>query len=217
MVTTQRALLTLALVAASVAGVLYYAALQRVSIVVAARDLDALHPLGAEDVALRAFPADAMPPGALSDVVSAIGRLPRAPLWQGQVVLAAALTDGGVSFHSGVLTPVGQRAVALPVTATQALGGAIAPGARVDIVAVPVLGRAPAGRTAELLASGALVLDVRGEGGAPFTPAGAPRPGTLVTSERIGSVVVAIAPADELRFADRIATSTFVLAAVSSR
>ncbi len=215
--TTQRTLLALALVAGAVAGVLYYAAVQRVSIVVAARDLDALRPLVADDLALRSLSADAVPAGALADTASAIGRLPRAPLWQGQVVLAAALRDDGVPFHSGVLTPIGLRAVALPVTAAQALGGAIAPGARVDIVAVPVLGRAPAGRTTELLASEALVLDVRGESGAPYTPAVAIRAGAFIANERIGSVVVAIAPAAELRFADRIATSTFVLAAVPAR
>ena len=110
--------------------------------------------------------------------------------------------------------PSGLRAVALPVSAAQAVGGALVPGARVDILAVPLLGRAPAGRTTELLAQSALVLDVRAETGAPYG-ATAGRTG-LVTAERIGSVVVAIAPTEELRFADRIATSTFVLAAITA-
>jgi hypothetical protein len=109
------------------------------------------------------------------------------------------------------------RAVALPVSsAAQAVGGAIVPGARVDVIAVPVAGRAPAGRTAESLLQAAMVLDVRSETGSPFGPV--PAKGTVPSlGERIGSVVVAIDPLDEVRFADRIATSTFVLVLAGSR
>jgi hypothetical protein len=101
-----------------------------------------------------------------------------------------------------------QRAVAVPVSAVNAVGGGVVPGSRVDVLAVPILGRAPAGRTVELLASAALVLDVRGESGAAFTPRD---PKTAMSADRIASVVIAIAANDETRFADRIATSTFVL------
>jgi Flp pilus assembly protein CpaB len=100
------------------------------------------------------------------------------------------------------------------VVAVSAVGGAISPGARVDVIAVPVIGRAPAGRTVELLAADALVLDVRSESGAPYQPR---RPDATVAVDRIGSVIIAISPSDEIRFADRIATSTFVLAFSSAR
>src|SRR5207245_7571175 len=106
------------------------------------------------------------------------------------------------------------RAVAIPVVAVSAVGGAIAPGARVDVIAVPLIGRAPAGRTVELLAADALVLDVRSESGAPYQPR---RPDATASVDRIGSVIIAIAPSDEIRFADRIATSTFVLVFSSAR
>ncbi|TMB71911.1 MAG: hypothetical protein E6J52_13135 [Chloroflexi bacterium] len=76
------------------------------------------------------------------------------------------------------------------------------------------VGRAPAGRTVELLASSALVLDVRGESGAAFTMRD---PKASLTVDRIASVVIAIATADEMRFADRIATSTFVLVLATDR
>ena len=109
------------------------------------------------------------------------------------------------------------RAVALPVSsAAQAAGGSIVPGSRVDVIAVPVAGRAPGGRTTELLLPGAMVLDVRSEAGSPYGPA----PGKSATSslsERIGSVVIAIDPLDEVRFADRIATSMFVFTLAGSR
>ena len=119
---------------------------------------------------------------------------------------------GGVpaAFHSGLVPAAGQRAVAIPVTPSQAIGGAIVAGARVDVIAVPVAGRAPAGRITEIVAANATVLDVRGENGGPFllpTPARA----GAASVDRLGSVVIALAPLDEVRVADRVATSTFIL------
>jgi Flp pilus assembly protein CpaB len=213
----QRALIALAVAAGTLAGVLYYVGAQRTPVVVAARDVDATHPLVADDLAVVSMPADAVPAGALADATIAVGKLVRAPLWRGQVVLAPALSDQAASFHTGLALPTGMRAVALPIaSAAQAVGGAIVPGARVDVIAVPVAGRAPAGRIAELLLPAAMVLDVRSETGSPF--GAVVSKGTISSlGERIGSVVVAIDPLDEVRFADRIATSSFVLALAGSR
>jgi Flp pilus assembly protein CpaB len=213
----QRALIALALVAGALAGTLYYVGAQRSSVVVVARDVDATHPLVADDLAIVSIPADAVPPGALADPNAAVGKLPKAPLWRGQVVLDPALSDDAVPFHTGLALPVGMRAVALPVSsAAQAVGGTIVPGARVDVVAVPIAGRAPAGRTTELLLQAAMVLDVRSETGSPYGVAHSKSPVSSV-AERMGSVVVAIDPLDEVRFADRIVTSMFVLTLAGSR
>jgi Flp pilus assembly protein CpaB len=213
----QRALLAVAIVAGTAAGVLYYVGAQRSSVVVAARDLDATHPLVADDLATMSLPADAVPVGALLNPEAAVGKLPRAPLWRGQVVLDAALSLDAASFRTGLALPAGMRAVALPISsAAQAVGGSIVPGARVDVIAVPVAGRAPGGRTTEVLLQNAMVLDVRSETGTPYG-ASASRAGASNVSDRIGSVVVAIDPLDEMRFADRIATSMFVLALAGSR
>jgi hypothetical protein len=180
----RRSLLVLALVAGLTAGALYFIGAQRTAMVVASRDVAVIRPLTAEDLDLRSVPPDALPPGALSSVDDA-------------------------TFHTGLTLRPGERAIAIPVVAVSAVGGSIAPGARIDVLAVPVLGRAPAGRGVELLAADALVLDVRTESGAPYVP----RPHDSVFAvDRIGSVIIAIAPADEIRFADRIATSSFVLA-----
>src|SRR4029077_10995164 len=143
----QRALLVLAVLAGAVAGTLYYVGAQRSSVVVAARDVDATRPLVVDDLAIVSIPADAMPAGALVDATAAVGKVPRAPLWRGQIVLDPALSDDAASFHTGLVLPAGMRAVALPVSsAAQAVGGSVVPGARVDVIAVPVAGRAPAGR-----------------------------------------------------------------------
>jgi Flp pilus assembly protein CpaB len=213
----QRALVVLALGAGVLAGTLYYIGAQRSPVVVAARDLDATHPLVADDLTVVSIPVDAVPSGALVDANAAVGKLPRAPLWRGQVILGPAISDQAASFHTGLALPAGMRAVALPVSsAAQAVGGSIVPGARVDVIAVPVAGRAPGGRTTELLLQGAMVLDVRSETGSAYGTALA-KSATASLSERIGSVVVAIDPLDEVRFADRIATSMFVLTLAGSR
>jgi Flp pilus assembly protein CpaB len=213
----QRALIAIAVAAGALAGTLYYVGAQRTIVVVAARDIDATDALVAEDLAVVSMPADAIPEGSLAHVAVALGKMPRAPLWRGQVVLRAALSDQGAAFHTGLVLPTGMRAIALPMSnAAQAVGGAIVPGARVDVIAVPVAGRAPGGRTTELLLQGAMVLDVRSETGSPYGAATSRGP-TSSLGERIGSVVVAIDSLDEVRFADRIVTSTFVLALAGSR
>jgi pilus assembly protein CpaB len=209
----RRSLLVLAVIAGCVAGALYYIGAQRVTSVVAARDIPVIRPLTTQDLELRSVPPDALPTGAISNVGEVVGRVPKGPLWQGQPLVEQGLADDAAVFHTGLALRPGERAVAIPVTAVNAVGGAITPGARVDVLAVPIIGRAPAGRTVELLASDALVLDVRSESGTPYLPKrqdGAP------AVDRIGSVILAIAPADEIRFADRIATSSFVLAFASA-
>jgi Flp pilus assembly protein CpaB len=199
----------LALIAGCIAGALYYIGAQRVVMIVAAQDVAVIRPLTARDLEVRSVPPDALPTGAISSVEEAIGRVPTAPLWQGQPLVFQALADDAAVFHTGLTLRPGERAVAIPVVAVGAVGGAIAPGARVDVLAVPLIGRAPAGRTVELLAADALVLDVRSESGAPYLPR---RQDAALAIDRIGSVIIAISPSDEIRFADRIATSTFVLA-----
>lgn len=210
----RRSLLVVALAAGVVAGALYLIGAQRVPVVVAANDVPATRPLTALDVEVRSVPPEMLPPGAVADAGDVIGRFPLAPLWRGMPFVAQGLADEAPVFHTGLSLRPGERAIALPVVAASAVGGAIAPGTRVDVLAVPVTGRAPAGRTVELLATDALVLDVRTESGGPYQPEGRAESFAV---ERIGSVIIAIAREDEVRFADRIATSTFVLAFSSAR
>ncbi len=212
--TGQRALLGVAVAAGLVAGLLYWMGAQRVPVLVAATDLRAAEALSLADVETRELPPDALPAGTIRDPAAAAGRFPRAPIHKGQLILASTLGDLPAAFDSGVSVPTGYRAVAIPVDAAHALGGAVVPGSRVDVIAVPSETRSPAGRVTELLAPAALVIDVRGEQGGPFERAHAgTRPATAVR-ERLGSVVVAVGPTAEMRIADRIGSSTFVLALV---
>lgn len=210
MIRRRSALLAAAAVAGVLSGVLYYASAQRTTVQVAARELQPTRPVGADDLVSRLFPADVVPTGAVRDSAHAIGRYPRAPLAAGQLVLESSLVDESALFGSGLRPPTGMRAMAVPVTASSALGGAIASGHRVDVIAIPVPGRAPAGSRAELVAARALVIDVRGESGRALLG----EPGRSSAPDRIGSIVIAVAASDELRLAERIPVSTFVVVLV---
>jgi len=213
-VSSRRWFIAIALASGALSAFLYYGATQRVEIVTASRDVEVPRPLSRDDLDVRQISADLAPTDAIVKVEDAVGLVPRSPLLRGQIVIARGLASGLSDLRSGIALASTQRAVAVPVTAVNAVGGAIVPGSRVDVLSVPVLGRAPAGRTVELLASSALVLDVRGESGAAFTMRD---PKASLTVDRIASVVIAIATADEMRFADRIATSTFVLVLATDR
>lgn len=207
MIRRRNALLVAAVVAGVLSGVLYYASAQRVTILVAAMELPPTRPLGPGDLVPRQFPADVVPAGAVRDAGMAIGRYLRTPLGAGQLVLEASLADETALFGSGLRPPTGMRAIAVPVTASSALGGAIAAGHRVDVIAIPLPGKAPAGSRAELVAARAIVLDVRGESGRALLP----ETGRSGAPDRIGSLVIVVAASDELRLAERIPTSTFVI------
>lgn len=210
MIRRRGVLLAAAALAGVLSGALYYAGAQRVTILVAARELQPTSRLGSADLATRQLPADAVPPGAMRDTAQAIGRYPRAPLAAGQLVLESSVADESALFGSGLRPPTGMRAMAVPVTASSALGGAIASGHRVDVIAIPVSGRAPAGSRAELVAARAIVIDVRGESGRALLG----EPGRPGSPDRIGSIVIAVPASDELRLAERIPVSTFVVVLV---
>ena len=211
----RRVFFALAVLAGALSGGLYFSATQRADIVVMARDVDVPRPLASEDVEVRGLPADLVPDDAIRTLSDVVGLIPRTPMLRGQIVLARSVADELADFRGGQALANGYRAVAIPVTAVGAVGGAIVPGSRVDVLAIPIAGRAPAGRSAEVLVTGATVLDVRGESGAAYLPRD-PRTSTVAV-DRIGSVVIAIALVDEARLADRVATSTFVLALVGTR
>lgn len=215
--TTQRALLILAIGAGIVAGLLYYVGAQRVGAVIAAGDLVPGRPIAAGDLEVRPLPPDALPAAAITDIADAVGRFPRGPVWKGQLLVSTALSPSASALETGISLPTGYRAVAIPVNAAQAVGGAIVAGSRVDVIAVPVQGRAPAGRSAEMIAQAVLVVDVRGEQGGPFDRHAPSRQQTTAIRDRLGSIVVAVGPAAEMWIADRIATSTFVVALVHDR
>jgi Flp pilus assembly protein CpaB len=127
------------LVASVVAAGAYYAAQPRVELVRAKTDIPVLTLITSDMVELvRVSPLDA-PANTARTLGGVVGRYAALPILAGQDVDARAVEamPGSRAFGFGAPLAPGQVAFALPVEASQAVGGALSPGARVDIVAVP--------------------------------------------------------------------------------
>jgi Flp pilus assembly protein CpaB len=210
------------LIAAVGAGVLAYAAQPRIEVVRARSAIPVLTPISADLLELvRVSPSGAAPQTARSlDVV--VGRFASTPILAGQDVDLRVLEDnpGQRAFGFGARLGEAEVAFAVPVDASQAVGGAIAPGARVDVVAVPNSLKTQAGTsatagttTASSMGERLVVLAVRTADGQPLLNGpDADLGARSVVPPKLGSVVVAI-PGDRVAdFATAALTSTFYLA-----
>ncbi|NJD28069.1 MAG: hypothetical protein FIA92_07205, partial [Chloroflexi bacterium] len=131
--------LALFLVAALGASALVYLGQPRNGIVRATTDIAVLTPITADMVEIVSVgPADA-PPNAARSLDAVIGRYASVPILAGQDVDVRILetNPGQLAFGFGAPLEAGQVAFAVPVEPGQAVGGALVPGARVDVVAVP--------------------------------------------------------------------------------
>ncbi len=206
-------------VAALAAGALVYLSQPRTDIVRARADLAVLTPISADDVELvRVAPADA-PLNAARSLDEVIGRYAAVPILAGQDVDVRLLetTPGSRAFGFGAPLGPGQVAFALPVEPSAAVGGALVPGARVDVVAVPTsLRTSPGGAdspSGTILGQGLVVLALRTTDGAILRDAEADAAaGRVVVPPKLGAVVVAIPAARVTEFATASVTSVFVLA-----
>jgi Flp pilus assembly protein CpaB len=209
------------LLAALGAAALVYLAQPRTDLIRARADIAVLTPISAEMVELvRVSPAGA-PPNAARSLAAVVGRYASVPILAGQDVDLRLLetTPGERVFGFGAPLGAGQVAFALPVDPTQAVGGALTPGARVDVVAVPnALKTQISGSGSEdapaavVLGQGLVVLAVRTADGQPLTEAGGPDRRSVVVPPKLGAVVVAIPAARLPEFAGAALSSTFYLA-----
>lgn len=146
-------------------------------VLVATRDLAPGTRLSATDFTPADWPASAVRPG---QFVVADARLDRlegalllAPVPAGAPLFEGHVTGGGEGHLSALLRP-GMRAIAIPVSASSAVAGLIAPGDRVDLLLTRTL---PSGRTVTATVATAvrvLGLDQR------LDPAAAAEGGTMV-------------------------------------
>ncbi|MFC7326655.1 SAF domain-containing protein [Marinactinospora rubrisoli] len=100
-----------------------------IDVLVAARDLTALEPLGRGDTARRAVPRDTAPTGALTPADDPLGAALTAPMRRGEILTTARIADPPAA-------PYGAGMVAAPVRVADP--GAVAllrPGSRVDVLA----------------------------------------------------------------------------------
>lgn len=133
-----------------------------VPVVVATRDLLAGEVIGPEDVLVRAVPAEARHPQALSSPEEAVGKVVRVPLLGGEPVLRGKLAETPLPAGAAARIPTGKRALGVRVDEVVAAGGILRPGDRVDVVAV--FDKQTYGKDAAvLLLQNTVVLAVGGE------------------------------------------------------
>lgn len=206
------------LVAALGASALVYFAQPRNGVVRAKTDIAVLTPITAEMVeVVSVSPADA-PPNAARSLDAVISRYTSVPILAGQDVDVRVLetNPGQLAFGFGAPLEAGQVAFAIPVEPGQAVGGALVPGARVDIVAVPnALKTQVSGAdspSAVVLGQGLVVLTIRTPEGRQLSDEPASDTNRVVIPPKLGSVVVAIPAARLPEFAEAALSSTFYLA-----
>ena len=123
---------------------------------------------------------------------------------------------GQLAFGFGAPLAAGQVAFAIPVEPGQAVGGALVPGARVDVVAVPnSLKTQVSGAdspSAVVLGQGLVVLTIRTPEGKTLDDEPASDSARVVIPPKLGSVIVAIPAARLPEFAEAAMASTFYLA-----
>jgi Flp pilus assembly protein CpaB len=203
-------------VASLVAAGAYWLAQPRTQVVRATADIPVLTRVTSDMVELvRVSPVGA-PPNAARSLDAVVGQYAAAPILSGQDVDVRALEaiPGSQAFGFGAPLGPGEAAFALPVTADQAVGGALTPGAHVDVIAVPndakQAGGGTTGATASVtLGQGLTILALRSTEGRDLTADSTTSTGAI--PPKLGSVVVAIPAARLSEFATAALTSTFYL------
>ena len=206
------------LVAALGASALVYFAQPRNGIVRAKTDIAVLTPITADMVQIVSVsPADA-PANAARSLDAVVGRYTSVPILAGQDVDVRVLetNPGQLAFGFEAPLQAGQVAFAIPVEPGQAVGGALVPGAHVDVVAVPnALKTQVSGAnspSAVVLGQGLVVLTLRTPEGRQLSDDPTSDSTRVIIPPKLGSVVVAIPAARLPEFAEAALSSTFYLA-----
>lgn len=207
-------------VAASLVGAgVYWFAQPRAAAVRARADIAVLTPITPDMVELVELPPAARPADVATSLGAVVGQYAAAPILAGQYLDTRALESipGERTFGFGAALPAGRVAFALPVEPGQALGGALTPGALVDVVAVPNALRTAITPSADqpeatTLGQGLVILALRTDDGQALSEDDAGSARTTALPPKLASVVVAI-PGDELpKYATAVLTSTLYLA-----
>ncbi|CAA9317501.1 MAG: Flp pilus assembly protein RcpC/CpaB [uncultured Gemmatimonadetes bacterium] len=114
-------------------------------VAVAARDLPAGAIVGAQDVRLVQWPADALPAGYARTAAEVVGRGLVTPLRANEPLMEGKLAPRDAGGGLPILIPEGMRAVSVRVDEVIGVAGFVTPGTRVDVLATLPAGT---GRTA---------------------------------------------------------------------
>jgi Flp pilus assembly protein CpaB len=213
----RTAYIVIFVVACLVAGFLYYLQVPRAAVVRATADIPAMTRITTDMVELvKVAPVD-VSTNAAQSTDQVVGQYASMTILAGQEIDTRALeqTPGQQAFGFGAALDPGFVAFAIPVDPSQAVGGALSPGAKVTVVAVPntlkngVQASPPP--TSTVLGTNLTILALRTPDGQAFSRS-QPGSGIAAVPPKLGSVVVAI-PADRLSdFATAALSSTFYLA-----
>ena len=213
----RTAYIVIFVVACLLAGFLYYLQVPRAAVVRATADIPAMTRITTDMVELvKVAPVD-VSTNAAQSTDQVVGQYASMTILAGQEIDTRALeqTPGQQAFGFGAALQPGYVAFAIPVDPSQAVGGALSPGAKVTVVAVPNalkngVQSSPA-PTSTVLGTNLTILALRTPDGQPFSRAQSGT-GIAAVPPKLGSVVVAI-PADRLSdFATAALSSTFYLA-----
>lgn len=204
-------------VASLVAAGAYWLAQPRAEVVRATVDIPVLTRVTGDMVELVRVSPLGVPPNAARSLDAVVGMHASLPILAGQDVDARALEaiPGSQAFGFGAPLAPGEVAFALPVTAEQAVGGALTAGSRVDVIAVPNDARQAGAAgdempTAVVLGQGLTILALRTDDGRELVADEASDTASTIPP-KLASVVVAIPAARLTEFATAAMTSTFYL------
>lgn len=217
--TNRGAYVAIFVVASLVAASVYYLAQPRAEVVRARADIAVLTLVTADMIeVVRVSPGDRSDDAARS-IADVVGQYAAMPILAGQFVDRRALesTPGAQAFGFGAPLPPDHVAFAIAVEPAQAVGGALTPGALIDVIAVPnALKTLPADTLAApeatVLGEGLVVLALRSVDGRAMTDPASSAQSATSLPPRLGSVVVAVPAAELPRFARASLTSTMYLA-----
>ena len=196
-------------------GGIYYATTRETAVVVAKGDLRVGTSITESSVVVRRVHPGDVPAGSATRVSDVVGKYVSWPILDGQFIPVRALSRDRASLIAGGLSvPSGFRALSLSVTAADAAGGVLRPGDLVDVLAV-LKNQAPGSSPSPAITLGkrVLVLGMRTDQGQALDSSGGTGTvrGLNFSSSRIASIVVAVAPEDEERYAAAAAVSNFTV------
>jgi Flp pilus assembly protein CpaB len=200
----------------AIAGLLYYSDTRQSTAVVATRDLSVGTRIQDSDVVVRRVNPASVPAGVLKTVDQAVGQFVSSPILEGQFLDArqVAPSKNAHLLATGLDAPAGYRIIGLPIAPAAAVGGALKPGDRVDVMAIPnpskaaTLAEDPA-PVPVMIGKNVLVIGLRTDQGTPVDQADH---GLNVGNSKPGSILLAISQTEESAYSSAIASSSFVLA-----
>jgi len=213
---TRTFCLALFVILSAIAGFFYYTNTRQVTVLVAAQDLKVGSQLQDGDLSARQVNPSSVGREVLRASEQVTGEFVAYPVLKGQFIDTRQLTPSRNAdlLGSGLNVPSGFRIVGLRITPATAVGGALKPGDRVDIIAIP--NQAKPAATADTVMPGAqtlgrdvLVVGMRTEQGTPFDRSD---PAVNSLGSKPSSILVAIAEAEEGKYSSAIASSSFLLA-----